>query len=119
MTKFMLTIIIITCFSLSYVWQQTEIFRLAYEGQKNLAVFQGLSEKNNILKYNIKRNTSLVRLGNKISGDANYQMPSTYRLVKFTQPAQGLQAKYSYRKESLFSYLFGVKRVAEAQTTER
>ncbi len=117
LSRFMFTITFFTFFSLLYVWQQTEIFRLAYEGQKNFTVFQDLLDKNNLIRYNIKRNTSLIRIDNKVSKIADFQMPDNYRLVRLTQPSQNTRViKYLSKKVNLVSRIFSIKRQAEAKT---
>ncbi len=114
--KFLSVIVFITVFSLLYVYQQTEIFLLAYDGQKKQAVLQDLLDKNNILRYNIARNASLTRIGNKISSNADFQMPNAYRLVKMAQPLDSLKVRqYTPKKESLIASIFGIKTQAEAK----
>jgi len=107
----------ITCFSLLYVYQQSEIFRMAYLGQKNHVEFQESLDKNNQLRYNIDRSASLVQIGSKISDSTEFQMPDSYKLVRLTPSREG----YSLRDESsgrqtLLSRIFGIKSQAEART---
>jgi hypothetical protein len=107
----------VTAFSLLYVYQQSEIFRLAYAGQKRTTSFEDLLDKNSVLKYNIAKNVSLTRIGSRVSADQDFQMPDSYRLVKLTRPLNGLKVKqYTPKKETLLSRLFGIKRQAEAKT---
>lgn len=106
-----------TCLSLLYVYQETEIFRLAYVGQKKQVVFEDLLDKNSILRYNIKRNASLVQIGARVEGSADFQMPDTYRLVRLAPSGEGLKVKEgSSNRQTLVSRLFGIKRQAEATT---
>lgn len=115
--KFLLTVFFITLFSLLYVCQQTEIFRLAYTGQKKLAVFQDLLDENTILRYNVTRNTSVTSIGSKVSMASDFEMPGTYRLVKLTYPLKELKTTLKApRQETLLSRFLGVKRRAEAKT---
>jgi len=110
-------LICFTCLCLLYVYQQTEIFCLAYDGQKRQAALEDLLEKNTILRYNIGKHTSLVQLGNTISRYADFQMPDTYRFVRLTTARNTLRAKGQLpHKQSLFSRIFGIKRQAEAKT---
>ena len=107
----------VTLFSLLYVWQQTEIFRLAYLAQKNESAAQNLLDKNTILRYNIKRNSSLISIGNKFSKTADFQMPDTYQLVRLEYPGEIVKANRPLsNKENIISRLFGIKRQAEAKT---
>jgi hypothetical protein len=101
-----------------YVWQQTAIFKLAYSGQKNNTNFQDLLDKNSALRYNLKKNTSLTRMGDKILEANDFQMPDTYYLVKLSSPKEN--QKYaknrSAKRENLAYRIFGIKREAEART---
>lgn len=115
--KFLSIVTFITSFSLLYVYQQTETFRLAYVGQKKQALYQDLLDKNNILRYNMKVKASLVQIGNTISSSTGYEMPNTYRLVRLTPPREGSNFKQqSLDKGTIISRLFGIKRQAEAKT---
>ncbi len=117
LSKFLMTISSVTLISLLYVHQQTEIVRLAYVGEKKTVVFQELLDKNSVLRYNIGRSVSLVQLGSKISGSANYEMPSTYRLVKLVPSrAVSMAGTGTREKESFLSRFFSVKTQAEAKT---
>ncbi len=116
-SRFLSITAFITFFSLIYVWQQTEVFRLAYVGQKNQATFQDLLDKNSILRYNLKQNVSLICIGNKVSESADYEMPDNYRLVRSLAPNKEIRAvKQTSQKENILSRLLGIKRQAEART---
>ncbi len=116
LSKFILVALVITLVSLLYVYQQTEIFRLAYLDQKK-TLFQDLLAKNSILRYNIDKNASLVCIGNKISKDADFQMPDSYRLMKMAPKRQLAALSASAQdKESMLSRIFSVKREAQAKT---
>ena len=117
LSKFLSVIFSVTFVSLLYVYQQTEIIRLAYAGQKNTAIFEELLDTNSALRYNLGKSVSLVRLGSKIEQDKDFQMPESYRLVKLSYP-QGLvnKAALEVKRENLFSRIFGVKEQAEART---
>src|SRR3989338_11587888 len=82
LSKFLLSCGMITFISCLYVHQQTEIFRLAYLGQKKIARLEELLDKNSILRYNINKSASLVNISSKISQDSGFQMPQNYRLVR-------------------------------------
>jgi len=115
--RFVSVVSFITCFCLLYVYQQTEIFRLGYLGQKKLVNMEYLLEKNNLLRYNIKSNTSLAYIGDKVSGSAEFQMPDSYHLVRLTPSGQRATINQNTaRRETLLSRIFGVKRQAEART---
>ncbi|MFA5004763.1 MAG: hypothetical protein WC561_01385 [Candidatus Omnitrophota bacterium] len=117
LTKFLSLTVFITSFSLLYVYQQSEIFRLAYLGQKKQACFNEILDKNTALKYNIKKDSSLVRIGNKISGSSDFQMPDSYRFVKFVSSPGGYKlAKIERARPTLLSRIFGINREAQAKT---
>ncbi|MFH0790521.1 MAG: hypothetical protein V2A64_02720 [Candidatus Omnitrophota bacterium] len=117
LSKFLLFISLITFFAFLYVWQQTEIFRQAYVGQKKNIVTADLLDKNTILRYNLEKQTSLIRIGSKISEAKEYEMPEKYKLVKLGYPLEDLELKrHLYKKENLFFRIFGIKRQAEAKT---
>jgi hypothetical protein len=122
LSKFLLLVTFITFFCLLYVYQQTEIFRFAYIGQKKSAVFHDSLDKNAMLRYNINQNTSLVLIDNKVSGYANFEMPNSYRVVKLVYPQEGLRIANRSRTlklKNIATSLFGIKRQAEARTIDR
>jgi hypothetical protein len=115
--RFLFTVLFLTIVSLAYVWQQTEIFCLAYKGQRRLSAYQNLAEKNAMLKYCKQSNISLVRLSNRLEEKDSFQIPETYRLVRLVFPQQSLRAKANPpKRENFLSRLFSVKRQAEAKT---
>lgn len=116
LSKFLTLSGLITLFSLLYVYQQTEILRLAYMGQKKIAVFEDLLDKNSILRYNIGKSSSLVHIGTRISERADFQMPDTYKLVRLAAPEERLSVSSLFKRENVVSRLFGIKRQAEAKT---
>lgn len=116
LSRFLQAIAFITCLSLLYVYQETEIFRLAYAGQRKLVLYQDVLDKNSFLRYNIKRYASLVRIGSKISEGTDFQMPDTYRFVRLKASSENLRlAQKSLPRETLLSRLFSIKRQAEAK----
>lgn len=118
LSKFLTIAGILTFISCLYVWQQTEILRLAYIGGNKIVVFEDLLDKNSILRYNMNRDTSLVHIVNKVSKIADLNMPKTYQVVRLAVPpvSGNRQALSKPKKESLFARLFGIKRQAEART---
>ena len=118
LNKFLFLAFLATSFSLIYVWQQTKTVRLAYDGQKKLARFQELLDENSVLRYNLKKNTSLVKIGSRISGVSEFQMPDSYCLVKLSKPAEGvkLAKNNGSRRTNLAARIFGISRQAEAKT---
>ena len=86
-------------------------------GQKRQSVFEDLLDKNTILRYNVKKSASLVRIGNKISDYADFQMPESYRLVRLATAKGNLRANLpALKRENVLARLFGIKRQAEAKT---
>jgi len=118
LNKFLFLAFLVTSFSLTYVWQQTKTVRLAYEGQKKLVRFQELLDENSVLRYNLKKNTSLVKIGSSLSGSGEFQMPNSYCLVKLSKPVEGVKfAKNgALRRTNFASRIFGINKQAEAKT---
>jgi hypothetical protein len=118
LSKFLALVFFFTLVSLLYVFQQTEIIRLAYLEQKQQAVFQGLLDRNTALQYSIKKSASLVRIGNKISQDRNFEMPNSYQFISLKRPTQPPRTiAHLFTRTNVFSRIFAVKREAEAYTT--
>ncbi len=117
LNKFFPVVIFATSFSVLYVYQQSEIFRLAYLGQKKQAVYTELLDKNTALRYSINKSSSLVRIGARISDTGDFQMPDNYRYVKFIASPGGLKpAQPGASGEGLLARLFSLKREAQAKT---
>ena len=118
LNKFLSTVVYVTAFSLFYVYQQTEIVRLAYAEQKQQLVFHELLDKNSILRYSIEKNCSLVNIGSAVDNHADFQMPDKYQLVRLVPSKEGLTFAQgaSASKGTLLSRLFGIKGEAEAKT---
>lgn len=117
LSKFLSSAFFITCLCLLYVYQQTEIFRLAYVGQKKQVYCEDLLDKNSILRYNIKRNASLVHIASSVSEGSDYEMPATYRLVRLAPSPEGLRLKEELPvRETILARIFGIRTQAEAKT---
>lgn len=117
LNKFLSLILFVTLFSVLYVYQQSEIVRLAYAEQKQYTVFQDLLDKNSILRYNIEKNSSLVNIGNTLSSRSDFQMPEKYQLVRLVPTKTGVVfAQDSGTRETLLSRIFGPNKQAEART---
>jgi hypothetical protein len=110
-------IISVTFVSLFYVYQQSEIVRLAYAQQKQHVVFQELLDKNSLLRYNIEKNCSLVSIGQSVSNRSDFQMPDKYQLVRLVPTKEGVTlVEQSANKETLLARVFGIRGQAEAKT---
>jgi|WetSurMetagenome_2_1015567.scaffolds.fasta_scaffold523323_1 hypothetical protein len=120
LSKFLVIAVVVTSFAVLYVWQQTEIIRLAYTGQKNLAIFQDSLDNNSVLRYNLKRKTSLINIGTRVEGNDDFQMPESYCLVKLASQKEdlGLVSRAQAKRENILARLFGIKMQAQAQTVE-
>ena len=114
--KFLSLLFLVTALSLIHVYQQTEIFGSAYAGQKKISAMQDLLDKNVVLRYNIERNTSLVRIGDKISEGNEFEMPGSFRLVRLKNAGRVLIAAKQPKRQNIFARLFAVTRQAEAKT---
>ncbi|MFA5118875.1 MAG: hypothetical protein WC695_08535 [Candidatus Omnitrophota bacterium] len=120
LSRFLVIAVFVTSFAVLYVWQQTEIIRLAYTGQKSLSVFQDSLDNNSVLRYNLKRKTSLINIGNRVEGNKDFQMPDSYCLVKLASQKEdlGLVSRAPVKRENILARLFGIKMQAQAQTIE-
>ena len=117
LSRFIFIVGFLTLVVLVYVWQQSEIFCLAYKGQRRLSAYQALAEKNALLKYCKQSDISLVRISDRLGEKDKFQIPDTYRLVRLVSPQEDLKAKANpSRRESFLSRFFSVKRQAEAKT---
>lgn len=122
LSKIIFMVTAVTCLSMLYVFQQTEIFRVAYIGQKKNSAFRDCLDKNTLLRYNINKNTSLVYINSRVSEHADLHMPESYRVVKLSRPASNLKLVSRTRPSGLKNIaisLFGIKRQAEAKTIDR
>ncbi|MFA6216336.1 MAG: hypothetical protein WDL87_01610 [Candidatus Omnitrophota bacterium] len=120
LSRFLIIAVFVTFFSVLYVWQQTEIIRLAYTGQKSQTIFQDSLDNNSVLRYNLKRKTSLINIGNRVEGCKDFQMPESYCLVKLASQKEnfGLVSRVQPKSENVLARLFGIKMQAQAQTIE-
>ncbi|MBM3246281.1 MAG: hypothetical protein FJZ13_03005 [Candidatus Omnitrophica bacterium] len=120
LSKFLSIIGAITFLSCLYVYQQSEILRLAYVGQKQRAAFEDLLDKNSFLRYNLEKGISLVSIGDRVSKASGFQMPDAYRLVRLESRQQNLRQKAQQgptaNRNNIVARLFGIKRQAEAKT---
>ena len=117
LTRFFSMIVFVTSFSVLYVYQQSEIFRLAYLGQKKQVFFTELLDKDTRLRYIINKSSSLVNIGARISDTNDFQMPDNYRFVRFISSSGGLKlADQSRAEEGLLARIFSLKREAQAKT---
>jgi len=117
MTKFISLTVFITSFCVLYVYQQSEIFRLAYLGSKRQTVYNELLDKNTALSYNIKKSSSLVNIGSRINSSNDFQMPDNYRFVKVVASRDGLKpVNQNQAKVGLLAGIFSLKREAQAKT---
>ncbi|MDD5561184.1 MAG: hypothetical protein PHT50_03520 [Candidatus Omnitrophica bacterium] len=117
MTKFLSVTIFVTSFCVLYVYQQSEIFRLAYLGSRRQNTYNELFDKNTALSYNIKKSSSLVNIGNRISQSHDFQMPDKYRFVKVVASKDGIKpVSQSQGREGLLASIFGLKQEAQAKT---
>lgn len=118
--KFLLSVSVFTLFVMVYVHQQSAIFRMGYLIDRKQAKFQDLLDKNALLRYNVQRDASLVRIAERLSKCGDFQMPDTYRLVKLELPVENQRLiVQAPKRETLIARIFGVRRQAEAKTINR
>lgn len=114
--KILIGIATVTLFSLFYVFQQSEIFRLAYIGQRQQSNVDDLLDDNKLLRYNIQSRSSLVHLGADVLKTSNFQLPQEYRIVKSVSLEEPAIMQAKAKQETFFSRIFGIKRQAVAKT---
>jgi len=117
MSKFLSVTVFVTSFCVLYVYQQSEIFRLAYLVSKKQNNYNELFDKNTALSYNIKKSSSLVNIGTRINGSSDFQMPDNYRFVKVIASKDELKpVNQNQAKAGLLAGIFSLKREAQAKT---
>ena len=117
MTKFLSVTVFITSFCVLYVYQQSEIFRLAYLGSKRQNTYNELLDKNTAISYNIKKSSSLVNIGSQMGEANDFQMPDKYRFVKVVTSKDGLKpVSQNQGREGLLAAIFSLNREAQAKT---
>lgn len=115
LSKFLTLVFSLTLLSVLYVYQQTQIIRLAYTGEKQSQQFEELLNKNNVLRYHVGKSVSLVSIGEGISNSPDFGMPLGYRVVHLASIG-ARQRGAGQPKESMLASIFGIKRQAQAQT---
>lgn len=120
LSKFLLLIFFVTFIALVYVYQQSEIFYLAYLVGRKQAMLADLLDKNNIFRYNINKLSSLPYLDSKILRNVDFEMPAVKQLVRFNVEEDYIKiSSESKRKTNLIFSFFGRARQAQAQTLNR
>jgi hypothetical protein len=119
-SKFLLLITFITFISLLYVYQQTEIFSLAYLGGRRQTQLADLLDKNNIFRYNINRLSSLPCLDGGILRQVDFEIPSERQFITISPTADNIKiARRQQKRTNLFLSFFTGARQAQAQTINR
>jgi len=120
LSKFILLIFFVTIIALVYVYQQNEIFYLAYLGGRKQAMLADLLDKNNILRYNINKLSSLTCLDGNVLREVDFEMPAVKQLVRLNSGQNNLKiSRESNRKPNLLFTFFGRTRQAQAETINR
>ena len=120
LSKFILLIFFVTSIALVYVYQQNEIFYLAYLGGKRQAMLADLLDKNNIFRYNINKLSSLTCLDGNVLRDVDFEMPAVKQLVRMNVAQDNLRlSKGVKRRPNLVFSFFGRARQAEAEPLNR
>ena len=109
-----------TFIAVVYVYQQSEIFYLAYLGGKKQTILADLLDKNNIFRYNINRLSSLTSLENKILNDVDFEIPAVKTLVRLNVERENTKINpESKGKTNIIFSFFTRARQAQAQTLNR
>ena len=120
--KILSVISFITFMALVYVYQQTQIFYLAYQSDKKQAQLQDALETNNILRYNIGVFSSLPYLDkNLLAKYSDFEIPNEQRLVRLNiKQGKTSSSRVLEKRSNLFSKFFNVIiKQAEARTLNR
>jgi hypothetical protein len=122
-------ILLITCCSVFYVWQQTQIVKLSYKKQEKLKLCHQLLDRNMLLRYNLLSLASSENLTKNLqSFDDSYEIPHFSQVVdlrdrdarsklELTSLSRGQAQEYEKKnRQNIFLSLFSPKSQAEAQT---
>ena len=108
--------------SLVCVYQQKQIFYLAYQGDRKQTKLQELLDRNNVLRYNLNVYSSLPYLDKRLFvKSADFEIPQVQRLVKldFTQTKTRM-TRNPEKNKNLFTNLFNIiTKQAEARPINR
>jgi hypothetical protein len=118
LTKILVILFSITLIALIYIFQQTEIFQLAYAASKQEMRLKELLDKNNLLRYNINTISSLSYLESSLLSKADFQLPAQAQMVKLQTPPKEritvARAGAKGRKRNLVFNFFNIVPQAEA-----
>lgn len=117
--KTLLIISTITLTALLYVYQQTQIFYLAYQNDKKQARLQEAIDKNNILRYNEKVLSSLPYIEKKLlARHSDFEIPREQRIVRLDLATQS-RAEFVKTNNILVRFFNSITRQAEAKPVNR
>ncbi|MDD4909884.1 MAG: hypothetical protein PHR44_04305 [Candidatus Omnitrophica bacterium] len=118
--RFLICAVITTTTALLYVYQHTEIFKLAYLAQKRSARYQELLDKNTHLRYNNRCVSSLSNIGSRMMNEREFEIPVSEQMVRVNLPGSKEGSLQEARaRTSLLSLLNIRLRQAEAKTIGR
>lgn len=113
-TKFLIIALAVTLLAVLYVYQQSKIIHLAYQGQEGLAFLESLVDKNSNLRYNINRQMSLVSIAG-LWEEGDFEWPHQKQLVSLTTIRQTPEDNRQIKEtENIFTRLLGLRSQAEA-----
>lgn len=114
LSKFLFLVFLVTFIALVYVYQQTEIFYLAYLGEKKQTLVSELLDKNKIFRYNINRFSSLPYLDKGVLQNVDFELPAAHQLVRlqFSEVNTKIGREPKKRANLFFSFF---SRIAQAQ----
>ena len=114
LNKFFIIVLTVTLLAVVYVYQQSKIIHLAYQGQERLALLESLVDKNSNLRYNINRQMSLVSIAG-LWEEGNFEWPHEKQLVSLSTTGQTFEDNRQIEEtENIFTRLLGLKSQAEA-----
>jgi hypothetical protein len=113
-TKFLIIAFAVTLLAVLYVYQQSKIIHLAYQGQERLALLESSVDKNSNLRYNINRQMSLVSIAG-LWEEGDFEWPHQKQLVSLSTTRQTPEDNRQIKEtENIFTRLLGLRSQAEA-----
>ncbi|MCX7661382.1 MAG: hypothetical protein N2Z79_01700, partial [Candidatus Omnitrophica bacterium] len=80
--RFVIKVFIFCVLACFYVYQQIEIVRLGYINEKKRKELEQLLDYNHLLRYNLNKQTSLVKISGAYKENSNFQRPKDFCLIK-------------------------------------
>jgi len=110
---FILTLTIVTLFSLAYTWQQIEIIKLAYQENHKNKIYKELLDINHSLRYNLISLKSSSHLGGRLLvDDKKFEIPRKTQVKVLALPKEKVDAlspREVFIRKGIFLSVFKAK----------